>query len=147
MKPSGQGRTDGIVTIASAHFGASFDTHAGTFSISRGDGAPFLNGGVACVNTDVGKQSTASPGRDRSAPVCAFSDRLGWGRRMTVACRDPDKRLDLRVEVVVYNDRPIATIEAHCTNVSSADVVVESLEPIRVVASEGGALRVPDVAV
>ena len=40
----------------------------------------------------------------------------------------------------------MVTIEASCTNVSSRDVVVTSLEPIRVLASEGGTLRVPGVA-
>jgi alpha-galactosidase len=147
MKRSGREATDGVVTIASDQFAVSFDTRIGTFSIARGDGAPFLIGGVACADTDAGQQSTASPGRDRSATVSAFSDRLGSGRCMTVDCRDPDKRLDMQVEVVVYDRRPIVTIEAHCANVSSADVVVESLEPLRVVASEGGTLRVPGVAV
>jgi hypothetical protein len=146
MKRSGRETTNGVVRIESDHFAASFDTAVGTISVFRGDGPPFLVGGVACANTDAGKQSTASPGRDRSAAVSELSDRLGPGRRMTVDCRDRDRRLDLRVEVVVYDRLPMLTIEMQCTNVSSADVVVESLEPIRVLASEGGALRVPGVA-
>ena len=145
MKASGRGATDGVVTIASDRFSVAFDTRAGTFSIVRSDGTPFLIGGVACANTNLGRVSTASPGRDRSAAVSAFSDRLGSGRRMTVDCRDQNERLGLRVELVAYDRRPMVTIEAHCTNLSSADVVVQSLEPIRVVASEGGTLRVPGV--
>lgn len=147
MNPSDRGAAGGVVTIASRLFTASFDTRTGTFSVLRGKATPFLSGGVGCANTDIGKASTASPGRDRSATPSAFSDRLGSGQRMTVDCRDNDKRLDLRVEVVVYEDRPIVTIETHCTNVGSSDVSVRSLEPLRVVASEGGTLRVPGVAV
>ena len=94
----------------------------------------------------LGKQSTASPGRERSAAVAVFSDRLGPGRRMTVECRDQDKSLDLRVEVGVYDRRPMVTFETRCTNVSSRDVVVTSLEPLRVVADEGGTLLVPGVS-
>jgi hypothetical protein len=146
MKPSAD-KPGGIVTIASDHFVVSFDTQTGTFSILRREGTPFLSGGVACANTGLGKQSTASPRSERSAAVAAFSDRLGSGQCMAVECRDPGKRLDLRVEVVVYDRRPILTFEAHCTNVSSSDVAVKSLEPLRVVAEEGGRLRVPGVAV
>ena len=146
MKQRARGAPVGVATIESDHFAASFDTRAGTFSISRRDGTPFLSGGVACANTDLGKQSTATPGGERSAVVAVFNDRLGSGRRMTVECRDRDERLDLRVDVVVYDHRPIVTFETHCANVSSGDVVVTSLEPLRVVAGEGGTLRVPGVS-
>ena len=132
--------------IESDHFAASFDARTGTLSVRRSDGTPFLTGGVACANTDVGKQSTASPGREHSVESSPFRDRLGSGRRMVVVSRDPQKLLDLRVEAAVYDRRRMVTIEAHCTNVSSRDVVVTSLEPIRAVATEGGALRVPGVA-
>jgi hypothetical protein len=147
MKRSGPEPTDGVVTVSSDRFAVAFDNRAGTFAIFHGDGRPFLRGGVACANTDLGRKSTAEPGRERSAAVTAFSDRLGSGRRMTVQCADPERRLDLRVEVVAYDGRPFVTIELHCVNVSAADVLVESLEPLRVVAREGGMLRLPDVAV
>jgi hypothetical protein len=131
--------------ISSDHFTASFDTRTGTLSLARGDGTPFLAGGAARANTELGTQSTASPGREHAVDTSAFSDGLGSGRRMVVVCRDPHKLLDLRVEVALYDRRPMATVETHCTNVSPRDIVVTSLEPIRVLASEGGALRVPGV--
>src|SRR4029079_18836482 len=74
-----------------------------------------------------------------------FPDRLGSGRGLSVGSRDPQKRLDLRTEVVLYDHRPTATIETQCVNVSAHDVVVTSLEPIRALPSEGGWLRVPGV--
>jgi len=132
--------------IQSDHFAASFDVRTGTISVRHSDGTPFLTGGVACANTDLGKQSTASSGREHSVEISPFSDRLGSGRRMVIVSRDPQKLLDLRVEAAVYDRRRMVTIEAHCSNVSSRDVVVTSLEPIRAVATEGGALRVPGVA-
>jgi hypothetical protein len=132
--------------IESDHFAASFDTRSGTFSLRRSDGTAFLTGGAACANTDVGKQCTASPGREHSVETSVFHDRLGSGRRLSVDCRDPHKLLDLRVEIALYDRRPMATIEVRCTNVSQRDVAVTSLEPIRVLASEGGALRVPEVS-
>jgi melibiase-like protein len=132
--------------IRNEHFAASFDTRAGTIAVRRGDGTPFLRGGAACANTDVGRQSTASLGREHSVDTSAYRDRLGSGRQMSIVCRDPQQLVDLRVQLVLYDSRPMATIETHCTNVSSRDVVVTSLEPIRALAAEGGGLRVPGVA-
>ncbi len=132
--------------IQNDHFAASFDTRTGTISVRRSDGTAFLTGGAACTNTDAGKQSTASPGREHSVATAPFGDRLGSGRRLELISRDPQKLLDLRVDVTLYDRRPMVTIEVTCTNVSSRDVVVTSLEPIRVLASEGGTLRIPGVA-
>ncbi len=129
--------------IQNDHFTASFDPRTGTISVHRSDGTPFLARGAACANTELGKHATSSPGREHSLDTSAFQDRLGAGQRMSIVSRDPQKVLDLRVEIILYDRRPMVTIETHCTNVSSRDVVVESLEPIRVLPSEGGTLRVP----
>jgi hypothetical protein len=132
--------------IHNDRFTASFDTRTGTISVRRSDGTPFLTGGAACANTDVGKQSTASPGREHSVETAPFRDRLGAGQRLSVVSRDPQSLLDLRVQIALYDGLPLVTIELRCTNASPRDVVVTSLEPIRVVAGEGGKLRVPGVA-
>jgi alpha-galactosidase len=132
--------------IENGRFAASFDARTGTVSVRRGDGTPFLAGGAACANTDAGKQSTASPGREHAVDTSAFSDRLGSGRRLTIVSRDAQKLVELRLEVALYDTRPMATFELRCTNVSSRDLVVASLEPIRVVAEQGGTLRVPGVS-
>lgn len=131
--------------IRNDHFAASFDLAAGTISVRRADGAAFVTGGAVCANTDGGKASTASPGRAHTVDVSAFRDRLGSGRRMTIASRDPEKRLDFRVDVALYDRRPMVTVEARCTNVSARDVIVRSLEPLRAVPSEGGALHAAGV--
>ena len=132
--------------IENDHFAAWFETRTGTLSIRRSDGRAFLGNGRGCANTELGKQSTASPGRVHAVDESAFRDRLGAGRRMTIVSRDPERLLDLRLEVALYDRRPAVTIETHCANVSLRDVLVTSLEPIRVLPSEGGSLRVPDVA-
>ena len=129
--------------IENDHFAASFDAQTGTISVRRSDGTPFLTGGVACANTSVGKHSTASSGREHSVEISPFRDRLGSGRRMVIVSRDPRKLLDLRVEAALYDRRRMVTIEAHCSNVSSRDVIVMSLEPIRAVATDSFASRAP----
>ncbi|HVY65165.1 MAG TPA: glycoside hydrolase family 36 protein [Gammaproteobacteria bacterium] len=132
--------------IASDHFTVSFDVRAGTLSVRRRDGRPLLLGAAACANTDVGRHSTVAPGREHTIGTSAFSDRLGAGRRMSIVSRDPDRLLDLRVEIVAYEERPLLTIEVRGTNVSTRDLVVTSLEPVRALADEGGALAMPGVS-
>ena len=131
--------------IQNDYFSAAFDIRSGTLSVRRSDGTPFLTGGAACANTDAGKQSTASPGREHSVDTAAFRDHLGSGQRLTIDSRDPHKLFDLRVQVDLYDRRSMVAIEVQCTNVSSQDAVVNSLEPIRAIAGERGALRVPGV--
>ena len=131
--------------IQNDYFSAAFDIRSGTLSVRRSDGTPFLTGGAACANTDAGKRSTASPGREHSVDTAAFRDHLGSGQRLTIDSRDPHKLFDLRVQVDLYDRRSMVAIEVQCTNVSSQDAVVNSLEPIRAIAGERGALRVPGV--
>lgn len=132
--------------IRNDHFAVSFDTRAGTLDVRRADGTPFLTHGSACANTVVGKLSTSSPGRVHSVDTSQFSDRLGAGLRLRVVTRCREKLLDFQWEIALYERRPLVTIELRCTNVSSRDVLVTSLEPIRALTSEGGSLRVPGVA-
>jgi hypothetical protein len=131
--------------IESEHFAASFDTPAGTFAVRRRDGSPFFVGAAACVNTGLGRLSTASGGFEHAVDSAAFRDRLGAGRRLTVVSRDPQRRLDLQTDLVLYDRRPMLTIETRCTNVSLRAVSVTSVEPIRALPSAGGGLRVPGV--
>src|SRR3954469_4864836 len=105
--------------IQNDHFAASFNGETGTFSLHRRDGTPFLTDGVACANTDAGGLSTASPGRVHSATTSEFRDALGSGRRLTVVCGDSELLLDLRIEIALYDHRPMVTMQARCTNVSS----------------------------
>ncbi len=75
-----------------------------------------------------------------------FSDPLGPGKRMLIFANDQDGKLDFEIRLSLY-DRPQAvTIEAICKNASDHDIVINSLEPVRVVASEGGVLSVPGVS-
>lgn len=134
------------VELKNDHFSVSFNVGRGTIDVHRGHGAPLLSGGSACANTLAGKHSLASPGREFDADTALFHDSLGSGQRMTIVAKDPDKLLDLRAEISLYDQRPILTFEVFCTNVSSRDVTVHSLEPIRVVSAEGGMLRLPGVA-
>lgn len=131
--------------IRTDHFIASFDSQTGRIDVRRSDGRPFLRGASACANTDAGKHSTAAPGRAHDVDTAAFRDALGTGRRLTVRSHDPAGRVDLSVDVAVYDHAPLVTVETHCTNVSTQDLRVTSLEPLRALPNEGGSLHVPNV--
>ncbi|HVU22745.1 MAG TPA: glycoside hydrolase family 36 protein [Opitutus sp.] len=134
------------VELKNDHFAVSFDRRTGTIDVRRASGAPLLSGGSARANTLAGIHALAAPGRDYDADTAGFRDALGAGRRMTILAKDPDRRLDLRAEITLYDGRPLVAFEVFATNVSSRDVMLHSLEPIRVVAEEGGTLRLPGVA-
>ncbi len=65
---------------------------------------------------------------------------------MAVFADDQDGKLDFEIRLSIYDRLEAITIEAICKNVSDHDIVVNSLEPIRVVNSEGGMLNAPEVS-
>ena len=65
---------------------------------------------------------------------------------MIIACRDKNKRIDFDIRLSLYDQSEAITIEAICKNVSVQDIVINSIEPLRVIKSEGGALNVPGVS-
>ena len=60
---------------------------------------------------------------------------------MLIFANDQDGKLDFEIRLSIYDRVHAVTIEAICKNVSDHDIVVNSLEPIRVVSSEGGTLN------
>ena len=64
---------------------------------------------------------------------------------MLIYATDQDGKLDFEIRLSLYDQLQAVTIEAICKNVSDQDIVIQSLEPIRVVDAEGGALNAPEV--
>ena len=132
--------------IKNDYFTISFDPQRGKFDIRRTDGAALITGGASCANSSIGKRSTAS-GRYRSTlESTTFNDQLGPGKRMLIFAKDQDGKLDFEIRLSLYDRLQAVTIEAICKNVSDHDIVINSLEPVRVVNSEGGTLAAPGVS-
>ena len=132
--------------IKSDYFTISFDARTGKFNIHRTSGAALITSAASWANSSIGKRSLAS-GRYRSTiKLTQFNDPLGPGKRMLVFADDQDGKLDFEIRLSIYDRVHAVTIEAICKNVSDHDIVVNSLEPIRVVSSEGGTLKAPEAS-
>src|SRR4029079_823640 len=64
---------------------------------------------------------------------------------LIVLCKDKAKRLDCEIRLSLYDKIRAVTIEDVCKNVSSSDISIRSIEPLRVVKNEGAMLTVPGV--
>jgi hypothetical protein len=140
-----------VYTAKGKFFSLSFDSESGTFDLRRRDGSALLTRATSCVNFDGGQTDPTSRrlvsggGFQHTARVAKFADRLGRGVRLTVHCKDSRKLTDVDIHVSLYEDLQAFTVETSCTNVSSADIAVRSIEPVRVIKDSGGVLHVPEV--
>jgi len=131
--------------LANRSFTVTVDASRGTLHISRRNGASLLTCRPAWAHTSIGTLSPSSGHYRSTVDVAPFSDRVGPGKRLRIVSKDLEHRLDLQVDLCLYDLLDAVTIEARCTNVSAQDIVIASLEPIRATKSEGGVLNVPGV--
>ena len=54
--------------------------------------------------------------------------------------------MDFDIRLSLYEQSEAITIEAICKNVSAHDIIINSIEPLRVIKNEGGTLNVPGVS-
>lgn len=132
--------------VKNDYFTVLFDKKKGTINIHRNVGTPFLTGGSACANLAAGKHSIASGSYKHKLDSTDFSDQLGHGKRLVIFSKDSENKLDFEIRVSLYDQLEAVTVEAICKNVSKHDLVINSLEPIRVIKDEGGTLHMPGVS-
>ncbi|HSD62542.1 MAG TPA: alpha-galactosidase, partial [Ignavibacteriaceae bacterium] len=132
--------------IKNDYFTVSFDKSRGTFNILRNSGTPLLIGGTSCANSNAGKRCIASEFYHNTLDSAVFKDQLGRGEKLIVHSRDIENKLDFEIYLSLYEQLQAVTIEAICKNVSGHDVVINSLEPVRVIKDKGGMLNIPGVA-
>lgn len=141
-----------VTEIKNEYFTVSFDQKGGTINIDRSDGRSLLRGATVCVNKHPAqnnpspKRSIASGAYRHALHSIAFSDPLGTGTRLIISSKDHNKELDLEIQLSLYEGLELATIEVICKNVSSRDLVIDSIEPLRAIKDEGGILNVRGVS-
>ncbi|HEX5150404.1 MAG TPA: glycoside hydrolase family 36 protein [Parafilimonas sp.] len=132
--------------IKNEWFRVSFDKHRGTFSVYRNNGIVLLTGGAVCVNAGDDKLSAASGRYKHSAVSTTFNDRSGSGKRLSVFSKDKNKTADIEIRASLYDQSTTIMFEAICKNVSGHDLIIRSIEPLRVIGQEGGILSMPGVS-
>src|SRR5262249_4081505 len=115
-------------------------------NIYRNSGEPLLTGGTVCTNSNNQKHFVSPANFKYTIDSKNFSDQLGPGKRLIVQCKDKNKRSDLQIQLYLYDTLEAIAIEVICKNVSKQDIVINSIEPLRVIKSEAGTLNVPGVS-
>jgi hypothetical protein len=132
--------------IKNDYFTVSFDKKKGTINILRKNGASLMIGGTVCVNSGKNK-SRVSPGNYQyTSDSKKITGLPGPGEKLIIQCKDKNRKIDIGVHVALYNKLQAITIEAVCKNVSDQDLVIDSIEPLRIIRNEGGVLNVPGVS-
>jgi len=124
----------------------SFDKRKATINIFRSNGTALMTGGTTCVNSDTGKRSITSGTYKHTTRSNSFNDHLGTGSRLIIFSQDINKKLDIEIQLSLYDHLETTTIEVICKNVSDLDLVINSIEPLRVIKNEGAILSVPGVS-
>ena len=131
--------------IKNEYFTVSFDGVKGKINAFRSNGSNLLTGGTVCINTDTGKRSVDSGHYQHNFTSTAFKDQLGSGKKLLVFSEDREKKADFEIQISLYDHLPVITFETIYKNVSGQEQFIKSIEPIRVLNSEGGMLNLPGV--
>src|SRR5678815_6118789 len=130
--------------IKNEHFTVSFDKKKGTINIYQNNTAALLTAGMVCVNSD-SKRYISAVNYNYTFDSKNVRDQNGAGKKLIILCKDKNKKLDAEIRLSLYDNLKAITIEVICKNVSLHNLSIKSIEPLRVIKSEGGVLNVPGV--
>lgn len=139
--------------IKNAWFIVTFDLKKGTFDISRNNGKPFIGQGSVCANlcsasggSVIDKHFISSHLYKHSSTSAVFTDAVGTGKKLVILSKDHNKKLNFETHLALYDKLEAVTIEVFCKNVSGKDLILHSIEPIRIIKTEGGTMHVPGIS-
>jgi hypothetical protein len=139
--------------IKNDYFTVSFDKRKGAINIYRSNGTVLISGGTVCVNlpagqavADAGKRFIASGAYKHTLHSITFTDQLSPGKKLIILSKDSGRKLDVEIQISLYDHLEAITFEAICKNVSGHDLIINSIEPIRVIKNEEGILNMPGVS-
>jgi len=132
--------------IKNAFFTISFDQKKGKINVHRSSGDTWLTGGVVCLNTSGGRQLINSVSYRFKAISRATDERLGRTEQLIVQCNDRREKWDVEIHLSLYERVNGIVVEVICKNVSSKELILESIEPIRAIKDESGGLNVHGAA-
>ena len=113
------------VVLQNALVKVEYDLSTGTYSAySRTDQTANLTG--ACLRID--EFSSAAAGLTRTWESVKIKDELGSGRKLVVHAAGPGKP-ELRLEIVLYNDRSFLALCGGLKNTLGQSIMVKEIEP------------------
>jgi hypothetical protein len=124
----------------------SFNNKKGTINVYRYNGTSLITAGTACINSTIGKRFVTPGTYKYTNGSASFSDELGSGKKLIIYAKDTSKKTDLEIQLSLYDHIEAVIVEVICKNVSGSDLIINSLEPLRIIKDEGGILNVPSVS-
>jgi len=132
--------------ISNRHFTIGFNRHTGKYNVRRNNGDIFIADLTSSINSNIGKLSVPSGNYTHLIESIGFKDLLGTGQKLKVISIDSKSNLDLEIHLSLYDMHHCFTIEVICKNISSNDLVINSIEPLRAIRNEGGAIHITGVS-
>ena len=132
--------------LQNSHFTISFDPNKGVTSIYRANGKVLLSGVTSAINFKTGCRLSTASNYTYSVKTLPVNNDLGSGKMLTISGLDKEKKLDVQLQVTVYDSLEAVVFETFFKNVSSDAIVVNSVEPLRVIKTEGGSLFYSNVS-
>jgi hypothetical protein len=74
------------------------------------------------------------------------SNDIGTGRMLKIMGRDKEKKLDVEIQAALYEHLNAVVVETIYKNVSANEILVNSIDPLRVLKEEAGSLFYPNVS-
>lgn len=126
--------------IENAFWKVIFDRRNSTLSIDTATGK-FLTGGKFRVNTVNAPRDFSN--LNSTGKISSFKDQFGSGKKLVVSSHMEDMEMDIILSL--YEQVEALSVEVVCKNSSKKNITLASIEPLRVLEEEGGALHLPNV--
>ncbi|NSW94916.1 MAG: hypothetical protein HPY62_09460, partial [Bacteroidales bacterium] len=128
------------------YFKIAFDSKSLRLNVIRGDGAGFLSGSFVRIFSDNRLIRTDSGSYRHAIEVKRLSDPAGDGRHMRVRFRDTERKINIELDIFLFDKIHAFTIEAFCTNVSAKPLNIRQIDPVCALRDENGALFWPETS-
>jgi len=132
--------------LQNSYFTIRFDTKTGLLSIYSITGQPLISGALSAINSQMGSRITVASNYTFTLKTISVSNDIGTGRMLKILGRDKEKKLDVEIQIALFDSLNAVVFEAIYKNVSANEIVVNSVEPLRVLKAEAGSLFYPNVS-
>lgn len=123
----------------------AFNIQTGSFNVERATGQPLISGAICGMHSENESRITTAPDFSYDVRKLPANNDIGNGRMLKINGHDKKKMLDIEIRISTYDSLQAVIFEMTCKNVSQNDIVINSIEPLRVIKEESGSLFYPCV--
>lgn len=132
-------------TLSNSYFTIGFNNRTGIISIYRANGQPLISGAMCGINSDIEHRISNASNYTYSIKTVSINNDIGMGSMLKIIGHDHKKMLDIEIRISLYDNLHAVVFEMLCKNVSEDEIIINSIEPLRVIKAESGSLFFPDM--